>query len=463
MPFSRSRSIVSSTRSATSWFSRNAPDSQSRASTSVVLPWSTCATMATLRISERSGSYRGYRWRCAPRSIGAGVRCTLVTGQLPVGILWPSMKQRQLIREQREARLVVRRGVWRRRVGGVALTIGAVAVASTLALRVTALDTPARAAASTLSSAAHARGTLGSGKAVTLTFGGDVHFESPIRERLASSPSSVLAPVARVLGRADIPMVNLETAVTSRGEPAHKEYVFRAPASAFSALKSGSVDLVTVANNHGMDYGITGLEDTLAAGKRAGVPVVGGGRNDEQAYAPYRVTVRGQRIAIIGATQVLDDHLISAWTAGPGKIGLASAKHEARLVRAVRAARRTSDTLVVFLHWGLELARCPTRYQTSLARKLVDAGADVVVGSHAHVLLGAGKLNRALVAYGLGNFVFYASRKATSQSGVLEVTITGRRIDRYRWLPAHISGGIPYPASGGARRQALANWRSLRS
>jgi hypothetical protein len=111
MPFSRSRSIVSSTRSATSWFSRNAPDSQSRASTSVVLPWSTCATMATLRISERSGTYRGYRWRCAPRcSIEPGVRCTLATGQLPVGILRRSMK-RQLTREQREARLMARRGI----------------------------------------------------------------------------------------------------------------------------------------------------------------------------------------------------------------------------------------------------------------------------------------------------------------------------------------------------------------
>jgi len=144
-------------------------------------------------------------------------------------------------------------------------------------------------------------------------------------------------------------------------------------------------------------------------------------------------------------------------------MGLASAKDEARLVRAVRAARRTSDTLVVYVHWGVELEGCPTRYQTSLARKLVDVGADIVVGSHAHVLLGAGKLKRALVSYGLGNFVFYASREVTSQSGVLEVTVTGRRIDRYRWLPAHISGGIPYPASGGARRQALANWRSLRS
>ena len=356
------------------------------------------------------------------------------------------------------------------------LALGAMAFGSGLAQWATGGDAPARAASReptavshsraverTPSSAVAARGMLGSGRQVTLAFGGDVHFETPISERLASSPASVLTPIAPSLRRADIAMVNLETAVTNRGKPAPKEYVFRAPASAFSALRSGGVDLVTVANNHGMDYGTTGLKDTLEAGKRAGVRVVGAGWNDKQAYAPFRVTVKGQRITIIGATQVLDDHLVSAWTAGPGKMGLASAKDEVRLVRAVRAARRASDTVVVYVHWGVELSGCPTTDQRSLARKLVGAGADIVVGSHAHVLLGAGKLKHALVAYGLGNFVFYASREVTSQTGVLEVAVTGRRIDRYRWLPARISGGIPHPVSGRARARELSHWRSLRS
>ena len=227
----------------------------------------------------------------------------------------------------------------------------------------------------------------------------------------------MLAPIAPVLRRADVAMVNLETAVTDRGAPAAKAFTFRAPASAFSALAAGGVDVVNVANNHGMDFGPTGLRDTLAAGKRAGMPIVGAGWNETQAYAPHRVEVNGQRIAIIGATQVLDDHLVTEWTAGPRKLGLASAKDEPRLLRAVREARRTSDTVVVFLHWGLELATCPTGAQTSLARALVGAGADIVVGSHAHVLLGAGRMNRALVAYGLGNFVFYAFRELHGADG----------------------------------------------
>jgi poly-gamma-glutamate synthesis protein (capsule biosynthesis protein) len=258
-------------------------------------------------------------------------------------------------------------------------------------------------------------------------------------------------------------MVNLETAVTGRGEPASKAYTFRAPASAFDALKAGGVDVVTLANNHGLDYGLVGMRDTLAAAKRAGVALVGAGKSAKQAYSPYRVTVNGQRIAIIAATQVLDDHLIAEWTAGPGKPGLASAKEEARLAAAVREARGTSDTVVVYVHWGLELDSCVTKSQRSLARLLVHAGADIVIGSHAHVLLGAGRLGKAFVAYGLGNFVFYAYREITSQTGVLEVTATGRRIDRYRWIPAVISGGIPSPLHGAARTEARRSWNGLRS
>lgn len=380
--------------------------------------------------------------------------------------------------EQRRERRVAKRGQVRRRRSafGLAVVVGGLGVAVALeragdsastasaANHAAELAAPHRRAGTgrQASSAAATGGRLGSGKPVTFAFGGDVHFESPIRERLASSPASVLAPIAPVLLRADLSVVNLETAVTDRGEPVSKEFTFRAPSSAFDALRAGGVDVANVANNHGMDFGLTGLRDTLSAARRARLPVIGAGRNEDRAYAPYRARINGQRVAVIGATQVLDDHLISEWSAGPRKPGLASAKRESRLVRAVREARRTSDTVVVFLHWGVELHECATTVQRSLASELVSAGADIVVGSHAHVLLGAGRLRKALVAYGLGNFVFYASREITSRTGVLEVTVTGRRIDRYRWVPARISGGIPHPLTSG-RTAAVAKWRALRS
>lgn len=318
------------------------------------------------------------------------------------------------------------------------------------------------AAASRGPAATASRGTLGSGNPVLLAFGGDVHFEGVLASKLASDPSRLLAPIAPVLGRADLAVVNLETAVTNGGSASAKTYVFRTPPTAFDALRGGSVDVASMANNHGMDYGEAGLRDSLAAARRHRFPVIGIGRDDRQAYRPFRRTVHGQRIAIIGATQVLDDNLIEAWTAGPAKPGLASAKDVPRLERAVREARATSDTVVVFLHWGVELDGCPTPTQRTLARQLVVAGADVVVGGHAHRLQGAGRMGKALVSYGLGNFVWYGTSELSTQTGVLLVTVTGRRVDGYRWAPARIVDGVPRPLAGAAARGDVAGWRSLR-
>lgn len=301
-------------------------------------------------------------------------------------------------------------------------------------------------------------------KPYTIAFGGDVHFEGFLRSRL-NTPRTAMGPIASVLRRADLAMINLETAITDGGTRAPgKQYTFRAPASAFTALKAAGVDVVSMANNHGMDYMETGLADSLAASKRAKYPVVGVGRNDTEAYRPYRKVVNGNRVSIIGATQVLDDHLIAAWTATPDKPGLASAKDEARLLRAVRQARRNSDTVIVHLHWGTEMQKCPNPAQLSLAPKLVKAGADVVVGGHAHILLGSGYLGRAYVSYGLGNFVFYNSNPATTgRTGVLTLTINGRRVLKDTWTPATIQGGVPVPMTGSARTQAVADWKALRS
>ncbi|MGW0810485.1 CapA family protein [Nonomuraea sp. NPDC002799] len=298
----------------------------------------------------------------------------------------------------------------------------------------------------------------------TISFGGDVHFEGVLRGRLAS-PRTALGPIAGVLRKADLTMVNLETAITTGGTPAPgKQFTFRAPATAFTALKAAGVDVVSMANNHGMDYMDTGLADSLAAIKRSKFPVVGIGANAAAAYKPYRKTVNGNRVAIIGATQVLDAEFIQSWTATADKGGLASAKDEVSLLKAVRQARKSSDTVIVHLHWGTEMQKCPNAAQLSLAPKLVKAGADVVVGGHAHILLGSGYLDNAYVSYGMGNFVFYNSNPATTgRTGVLTLTINGRKVLKDAWTPATIQGGVPVPMTGTARTQAVTDWKALRS
>lgn len=299
--------------------------------------------------------------------------------------------------------------------------------------------------------------------AFTLAVAGDVHFEGAVGVRLADDPSTVFGDIAPTLRAADLALVNLETAVTERGTAVDKDYVFRAPASAFEALRAAGVDVVTNANNHGMDYGQVGLEDTLAAARAAHFPLVGSGTDEAAAYSPYVRRVRGWRVAVLGATQVLDTKVTEEWTARAGHPGLASAKRVDRLVSAVRSASRRADVVVVYLHWGVEGESCPSGDQKALARALVDAGADVVVGSHAHVVQGSGFLGRAFVGYGLGNFLFYARGEGpTSRSAVLTLTWDRGRVVKVVRTPARLQGGQTSPLLGAAGEREAARQESLR-
>ena len=304
------------------------------------------------------------------------------------------------------------------------------------------------------------------GRPVTIAFAGDVHFESFLAARL-DHPKSALGPMAQTLGAADLSIVNLETAVTTRGEPQPKEFTFRAPPTAFTALKAVGVDVVTMANNHGLDYGPVSVPDALAAASARSMPVIGIGESAAQAYAPWVVTVHGQRIAFLAATAFLvPQSLVPSWSAGPHHPGLAMAMpgHAARLVAAVKKVRPLVDTVVVDMHWGNdELQSCPTPWQRRLAGDLTRAGADIVVGQHEHVLQGAGYRGSAYVAYGLGNFEFYVPNGGlTAQTGVLVLTVDGRRVTEPRWVPGQVVDGLPTPLAGAAAAAARRRWLALR-
>ncbi len=280
----------------------------------------------------------------------------------------------------------------------------------------------------------------GNGKTVTLGFGGDVHFAGAVGERLTQNPSTALGTgIPQLFNGTQLKMVNLETAVTDGTcpEPQSKPYIFDAPASAVTALKTATVTVATEANDHGMDCGAQGLSQNLTIASRASFPVIGIGSTAAQAFAPYRVTIDGQRVAIIAATQVIADNLISTWTASATQPGVASAIDPTELVREVQQVRRTADTVIVYVHWGTETQACPNPQQEPLAQQLVKAGADVVIGSGAHVLLGAGYLGKAYVDYGLGNLAFYDDTAPETDSGTLVITARGSRHHGRRLAPRH--------------------------
>lgn len=296
--------------------------------------------------------------------------------------------------------------------------------------------------------------------AVTLGFAGDVHFAGQLSP-LLRRPRTALEPIAPALRQPDLMMVNLETAITRRGSPEPKEYQFRTSARALEALDAAGVDVVSMGNNHAVDYGAVGLRDTLAAVRGSPIGVVGIGEDAAAAFRPYVVSIRGTRIAVLAAT-TLPDRTALAWAAGREKPGVAVAfVPRPRLTRAVRAANEAADVVVVYLHWGEEGEACPYWRPLLHARELAAAGADIVVGSHAHVLLGAGWLNDTYVDYGLGNFAWY--NQATMSTGILTLTVRRGHVVADSFAPAQIyPDGRPRLLHHGTRADAVHAWRQLR-
>jgi poly-gamma-glutamate synthesis protein (capsule biosynthesis protein) len=294
---------------------------------------------------------------------------------------------------------------------------------------------------------------------ITLAFAGDVHFAGRVA-RLLKNPATTFGPITSVLKSADLTAVNLETPVTSRGQPQPKTYHFATTPSAFTALRDAGVDLITMANNHILDYGPTGLADTLAAAKAAHFPYVGAGVNTAAAWAPYVTRINGTKIAIVGVSQVAE--LASSWVATASRPGEANAINLGQTLASVRAAKRLARIVIVFMHWGTEGMACPDQNQLSLAPKLAAAGASIIIGAHAHMLQGSGWLGHTFVAFGMGNFLWWENSYSRA-TGVLKLTLRPHAPLTARLIPAVVSRtGQPIADQGAAGRRALAHYASLR-
>jgi poly-gamma-glutamate synthesis protein (capsule biosynthesis protein) len=298
----------------------------------------------------------------------------------------------------------------------------------------------------------------------TISFAGDVHFAGRVAKRLANDPATAFGEAAAGLGRADLTVVNLETAITTGGDPQNKSFTFQAPPSAFGALRDAGVDVATMANNHGADYGTAGLRDTLAAIRSSHFPVIGIGQDAAEAFAPHTTTLNGVRVALIGADQVQDETTLRLFSAGPGTPGVANAFSD-RLPAAVRKAKAAGYVVVVYVHWGIEYKTCPSELQTGLADELARAGADAVIGTHAHVLQGAGwRPDGTYVAYGLGNYLWWMSfGNNQDDNGVLTLTFRHSTVVADSFAPSHLdSRGVPLPATGAEKRRITAEWEADR-
>jgi poly-gamma-glutamate synthesis protein (capsule biosynthesis protein) len=303
---------------------------------------------------------------------------------------------------------------------------------------------------------------------VTLDAVGDIMLGREVGRLMAErGPGFPFEHVRSLLASSDIRFGNLELPLTDRGTPAKKDYVFRAPPTAVAALVGAGFNVVSLANNHALDYGAEGLLDTLTALDRAGIARMGAGRTADEAHAPAVLTVKGLRIAFLAYTNTPNDS-ISGWvaendTAGPNRPGVAWGT-AAAIRRDVAAARQRADLVVVALHSGFEYTSAPNTVQRELAKAAVDAGAALVLGGHPHVLQGVEFYKGAPIIYSLGNFVFDLDADDRRQPGlpsvltvIFRVTLSARGVTSIRFLPTIIDQreGRPIPVTGADARPVL--------
>lgn len=241
------------------------------------------------------------------------------------------------------------------------------------------------------------------------------------------------ANVGPALRRADLTTGNLEGAITDRGIPAaDKQYHLRGPAALLAGARArAGFDVLTVANNHSLDYGAVGLADTLRAARRAGISTVGGGGTLGAARRPATFAVGGLRVAFLGYSDICP----AGFAAGVSSPGIARAE-VSQIAADVRSAKRTNDVIVVFFHWGVELRGSPDARQRMFADAALGAGAAVVLGAHPHVLGPIERVPHALVAWSLGNFVFPVGSPAATRTAILRVRLTARGVAGFDLLPA---------------------------
>ena len=317
---------------------------------------------------------------------------------------------------------------------------------------------------------------------ITLVAGGDVtlghHYEEwvdGLRTQGLSGPAVDgygFLQVKPLFAGADLVVVNLECPFTDRGAPIAKNFNFRARPSTVQVLIDAGVKMVSLANNHLMDYGPDGVADTVATLDAAGIAHFGAGRTLAEARRPALVEVGGVKVAFLGYLILGAKHpepeVVWATENKPGVAGHPGdwTVVEKMVREDVAAARKEADLVVPFFHWGREGSKAPDDYQLQLARAAIQSGASVVLGSHPHVLHGMELQGRVPVFYSLGNFVFGGNwnprdkdsvlvRMRLDKDGYLGAELFPLKTDHYPQAPIQ-----PYPLQAAEKEAVLQRLRS---
>ena len=271
-----------------------------------------------------------------------------------------------------------------------------------------------------------------------LVFLGDVAPGRSMEAQLARyGPSYPWAGLGPLLWDADLAVANLECVLATHGAPLDKSYLIRAHPRWGQTLLEAGLDLVTLSNNHALDFGYAGLDETLSTVQALGIATMGAGPSQPLAHRPALFNLRGVRVALLG-------YAAARWNGSvdvPATDRLAWA--ETAAVQAdVRAIRDQVDLVVVVLHGGTEYAATPSSDQQAIAHAAIEAGADLVVGHHPHVTQTVEQFGRGLAVYSLGDALFDIPRQAAMQGDLLRIHVTREGIAQAELWPFWIQDAI---------------------
>ncbi len=287
---------------------------------------------------------------------------------------------------------------------------------------------------------------------------GDISLARGVNVDLYTGRSeSPLRYVAPLISRAAVAFGNLESPLTKRAPRAPTKgprggsiYLKGNPDYAFLLTEAG-FDVLSLANNHIMDYGPQGLDDTIYYLDQEEIKHCGAGENLARASAPAEVDLDGYIIRFIAFSGVEP----ASYFAGPGKPG-AAALTESAVVSAIGRAKKDANLVVVSLHWGEESMAYPSSEQRRLARRFADAGADLILGHHPHVVQGVESYGSSVIAYSLGNFLFDSRYAARHYSTLLTVEVSrSKGILGFRLIPIYIKGTEPVTAADGSMAELM--------
>jgi poly-gamma-glutamate capsule biosynthesis protein CapA/YwtB (metallophosphatase superfamily) len=289
---------------------------------------------------------------------------------------------------------------------------------------------------------------------ITIAFAGDTSFTHGLADR------DPLGDVVPELSAPDLSVVNLESTVAeaSVGSPIQKRFLFKSPPKTAAILADAGVDVAALANNHALDYGPEAVLRTIEILEAGGVATAGTGVDAAAAYEPLWLAVGGWNVAIASFSRVPCD------SPEPGEtyideVAWACPQFEEATIDAVASAA-DADLLVVMVHWGVQSRACPAAHQHDLAAAWIAAGADIVVGSHPHVLQGVERIDGAWVVHSTGNFAFPSARGASSYTALFTFTVAADGTE-LTVEPMRILSGRPVVAT--SSRQGILDLLTERS